>query len=111
MDLSSEDQEKFDEWAKHQRETNIKNMAESAAVMSIYPRSSEFDIDFALQLGAAILMGKPILIMVSPGQEIPGKLRQFADRVVEVSQDDIDTGGGSLRDAVMSFIAEKVVPE
>ena len=37
----------------------------------------------AIQLGIALLMGKPIIVIVPPGRELPEKLRRIADHVIE----------------------------
>jgi hypothetical protein len=86
--FEGKERDEFDEWAHHQREVTLKGMADSAVVLSIYER--EFSIDYALQVGAMILMDKPILVMTAPGMEIPPKLRQVADEIIEVHPDALD---------------------
>jgi len=43
---------------------------------------------FCLELGAAIMFDKPILLLVLPGVEIPLGLRTIANKIVEVADND-----------------------
>jgi hypothetical protein len=61
-------------------------MAESAYVMQLVPRGehSEGDVKFWVELGASIMMDKPILAVIEEGQKVPEKLRLIADRIVRL---------------------------
>lgn len=54
----------------------------SRLTVSLVPQGPA-DIKFAVELGLSIMLDKPIIAVVEPGQEIPGKLRAVADRIVE----------------------------
>lgn len=45
--------------------------------------SSEWDVKFAAELGAAIIMDKPILLVVPKGRTISEHFRRVADIVVD----------------------------
>ncbi|MCC7423798.1 MAG: hypothetical protein IT428_26330 [Planctomycetaceae bacterium] len=45
------------------------------------------DAKIAVELGAAILLDKPIIVAVVRGTEVPEKLRRLADSIVEVDPD------------------------
>lgn len=76
-------------WAADMRKRMIPKMRESANVMMIAPdMSTEFDIDFALQIGSCILLEKPLILLVDRTRTIPPKLRAIADRVIEVDLKD-----------------------
>jgi hypothetical protein len=78
----------FERWADDMRKRLIPKMASSAHVLMIAPdMSAEFDIQFALQIGAAILLEKPLILLVHPGRTVPPKLRAIADRIIEVDLD------------------------
>lgn len=102
--MTPEEQDAFEKWAQAQRETNIKGMAQSAFVFSLYPKDGEFDVDFALQLGAMLMLEKPVLMLIEPGQEIPAKVRAVADEILEVSTDDIDLGGATIAAKIKEFM-------
>jgi hypothetical protein len=75
-------------WADTMRARLIPKMRDSAHVLMIAPNmSAGFDIEFALQIGAAILLGKPLILLVDRGRNIPPKLRAIADRIIETDLD------------------------
>jgi hypothetical protein len=88
--LSPEDRSEWDRFVDHTREHTARGMAESAFVMSLAPKGKP-DIKFAVELGLAIMLGKPLLVVQMPGTEVPPKLRQVADLVVMA---DLDTEDG-----------------
>ena len=54
----------------------------------IAPRTDEkFDIEFALQIGSSILLGKPLILLLHSGRVVPPKLRAIADRIIETDLD------------------------
>ena len=78
----------FKRWADDMRKRLIPKMAESASVLMIAPNMSEkFDIEFALQIGASILLEKPLILLVHAGRTIPPKLLAIADKVIEADMD------------------------
>jgi hypothetical protein len=88
--LSSSERADWDAFVDHARENTVRGMADSAFVMSLVPEGKP-DIKFAVELGLAIMMGKPLLVVQMPGTEVPPKLRQVADLVVMA---DLDTEEG-----------------
>jgi len=72
----------FKEWAEHQRVNVMPMMQDSALVVSLVP-TGDADIKFAVELGLAIMLDKPLICVISPGQIIAGKLRMVADEIVE----------------------------
>jgi hypothetical protein len=80
----------FAEFVHAVRTDLVQKMGESAFMMSMMPRG-EVDVKFAVELGLAIMLDKPILAVVMPGALINDRMRRVADRVVEV---DIDTQAG-----------------
>ncbi len=63
---------------------------DSAMVMSLAP-GDEPDIKFAVELGFAIMLDKPLFVVQMPGRHIPARLRMVADVVVRA---DLDTEEG-----------------
>jgi hypothetical protein len=89
-EMSEDERREWDAFVHHFRTDTLAKMVESAFVASLVP-SGDFDVKFALETGAAIMLDKPIVAIVQPGGVIPRKLRLVADEVVEA---DIDTEAG-----------------
>lgn len=85
--LEADEQAEWERLVEHFRRDALEKMDESAFVASLVPKSDKFDVKFAMETGAAILLGKPILAIVMPGAELPGKLALVADEVVEADMD------------------------
>jgi hypothetical protein len=90
-ELTPEEREAWDEFVDHFRRTTLGGMQASAMVASFVPGRDEFDVRFATELGAAVLLDKPVLAVVMPGAPVPGKLRLVADVIVHA---DVDTEEG-----------------
>lgn len=99
--LSSDERADWDRLVDHFRRDAVEKIDSSAFVASLVPRG-DFDVKFALETGAAILLGKPILAIVGPGGELPGKLGLVTDEVVHA---DVDTEQGreAIADAIERF--------
>lgn len=87
--LSPEDREAWDEFVDNFRRDALLKMENSAFVASLVP--GEFDVKFAVELGAAIMLDKPIVAIAMPGARIPDTLRRIAAEVIET---DVDTEEG-----------------
>lgn len=108
MKKSPYDNKEFRRWADGMRKRLIPNMRDSASVLMIAPNMSEkFDIEFALQIGAAILLEKPLILLVDRTRTIPPKLRAIADRIIETDLDNVtmdsDAIQNQLRQAITDF--------
>jgi hypothetical protein len=99
-ELEGEDKEAWERFVAYQREHTMHAMMDSAFVMSIVPQ--EADIKFAVELGMAIMLNKPLFCVVHPDATIPDKLRRVADFIAFV---DIDTeeGRDSLARQIEAF--------
>jgi nucleoside 2-deoxyribosyltransferase len=94
--LSASERAEWDAWVTHVRENTVQQMAESAFVMSLVT-DDEPDIKFAVELGLAILLGKPIVVLALHGQPVPPRLREIADTVVEISDMDTEAGQAEMQ--------------
>jgi hypothetical protein len=81
----------WDTFVDHFRRDALEKIGGSAVFATIAPPSDEFDVQFACEIGAAVLLDKPILAIVPAGRTVSGKLRAIADEVVEA---DIDVEAG-----------------
>lgn len=88
--LTLEEREKWDVWVAEVRRTTLQTMDSSAMIMQLYTDKTA-DVKFALEVGYALLLDKPILAVVLPGALVPKKLGLVADLIVEA---DIETEEG-----------------
>ena len=65
----------------------LPGMKESAVVAQVVPDDPEGDVKFWVELGASIMLEKPIVAVVLAGRHCPEKLRRIADEIVEISED------------------------
>lgn len=82
----SQDPYESDEWAAFARQVKaglVPKMQDSTVVMSLVPEEGT-DVKFAVELGYAIMLDKPIIAMVLPGTKIPPKLLMVADDIIEI---------------------------
>lgn len=83
-----------DDWkiyAEHFKENVAPKMKESAYVMSLVPGTP--DVKFAVELGYAIMLDKPIIAVVAVGSTPPERLVRVADAILE---GDITTEEGRI---------------
>jgi hypothetical protein len=75
-----------DEEREFQRVVNeglVPKLKESATCVTILPPEGyELDAKFCVELGAMIMLDKPIIAVVTPGESVPPKLALVADHVV-----------------------------
>jgi hypothetical protein len=92
-------------WTRRVRKDLVPKLEGSGAVISLVPRSGDGDIKFWVELGAMIMMNKPIILVLEQGQEIPPKLRLVADEVVVIDDwDDVSADSGPIRDAILRVL-------
>lgn len=91
--LSPAEREVWDRWVDHTRRDTVEKIAGSAAVAVLHTGATpeEVDVQAAVELGAAIYLDKPIVILAPPGATVPSGLLRVATRVVYA---DPDTGAG-----------------
>jgi hypothetical protein len=84
------DTAEWHDFVRHFREDAVHKIAGSAMVASIAP-GDEFDVKIACEIGATLLLNKPLIILQLPGRPVPDALRKAAVEVVEC---DLDTRAG-----------------
>lgn len=70
------------DWIKHCAQEMIPKMADSAICVSLVTGNSAKDIKFCVELGAMIMMDKPVVVVATEGQTISKKLAAVADEIV-----------------------------
>jgi hypothetical protein len=86
------------EFVRHFREDAVKKIADSAIVISLIP-DKDFDVKFACELGAALMMNKPLLGIRHPGAVINERLLRAFDEVIEIDMD-TEAGQKAMREAL-----------
>lgn len=94
----SDDDKQWQSFVDHVRRDALVKMTDSAAVVSICP-AGEPDIKFAVELGLAIMLDKPLLIVVGSGRVVPEHLRRVADEIV-VADLDVEEGRQLVHEAL-----------
>lgn len=88
------EEEEFAEFVRHIRANTAKKIEKSSYVMSFVPTSDGVDVMCAVEMGLAIMMRKPLILITTARSDVPPKLRQIADAEVDMSDVDIDTEEG-----------------
>lgn len=86
----------FDAYAEHVRSEVVPMMKDSKIFISITPANpQELDVKFAMELGLAVMLDKPIIAILKPGTKIPEKLARVVEQFVEM--DSVDDQGFKYR--------------
>jgi hypothetical protein len=81
----------LDELALSVRDSLIPKLQASAAVVSIIPDDpAKIDIKIALEIGAGLLLDKPLFLAIPDGAVVPQRLVRAADRVMYFNSSDPD---------------------
>ena len=96
----------FREWAEEVERDLVPKIAGSAATVSLVPNGPT-DVKFAIELGMSIMLDKPIILILDPGQAIPAALRRVADEIVEVDWRKDPRAGNDAIQASLSRLEEK----
>ena len=79
----------FIEFAEDALENLVPSLQDSMVMVSFVP-TEVTDIKFAVELGVAIMLDKPLIIVVQNGTKVPSKILACADRILEVNRFDKD---------------------
>jgi len=71
------------DYSKTFREHTLPKILDSAIFLSIGVEEGQLDVKMATELGAALLMGKPMLLVCPRGRHIPEALRRAAAEVID----------------------------
>jgi len=80
-------------------------LAHSATTISLVP-DGEGDVKFWVELGASIMLDKPIIAVVIGDTPIPAKLNRIADEIIRLP-DGFDSGAGPAIAAAVRRVTEK----
>ena len=87
-------------WAKSAIDELLPMLRASAVSVALIPDEAGIaDIKLAVELGLSILLDKPIIIAVTPGQTIPEHLARVVDEIIELDPADPASTARRIRDA------------
>jgi hypothetical protein len=69
-------------WVRHVIDEMAPKLEDSAVSISLVPEDREGDVKFWVELGAAIMMNKPIIAVAFGDKPVPAKLALVADEIV-----------------------------
>lgn len=95
----------FQDFVDRVKRDLIPKIEGSSTFVSICPTNGEPDIKFAVELGLAIMMDKPIIAAIPPGTKVPEKLIRVADKIVELDLDD-PNGRQRMMEAIRELCEE-----
>ena len=93
----------WDRFESDMRRDLIPKMRDSAAVLVLSPDiSHKFDIGLALQIGASVLLEKPLVVVINQDWVIPPKLERMADRIIRADMS-TEQGRKEVHDQMAQF--------
>lgn len=69
-------------WIQHVLKEMAPTLEDSTFCLSLVPDDREGDVKFWVELGASIMLDKPLICVVFNDDPIPRKLRRVADEIV-----------------------------
>jgi hypothetical protein len=97
-------------WADYEksfRTVGLRQIMESAVTMMLYSGDgSDFDVKQATELGAMLLLDKPIILLGAKGAVLPSRLVKAADVVIADWGPDNHDAQARLTEAVLKLSAE-----
>jgi hypothetical protein len=95
------------DYSEHFRRDVLPRIMSSGATVSILSGDGAgFDTKQALELGAMLLLDKPLILVCTPGTSVPSRLARAADVVIEDwSPDNLDAQE-RIADAVRRLVEE-----
>ena len=85
------DSDEFREFAEGVLADTVPKIAGSAYVISIAPGKGQEDIKIAVEIGFALLLDKPLIVLAPEGRHVAERLLRAADHVIT---GDIETEAG-----------------
>jgi hypothetical protein len=73
-------------WARRVLSDMVPKLADSACTVTLMP-SGEPDVKLAVELGFSVLLDKPMIAIIQPGQQVPARMLRVVDEVVEGPMD------------------------
>lgn len=109
--LKSEAKELIDskEWLEKATASTVEGVGGSTAFINIFSKGSLEESQCLLQMGAAVLMDKPIFLMVTDDTEVPKHLVKIASVIERIDKND-PASMDRAKESIHKFL-KKVVDE
>jgi hypothetical protein len=79
----------WEDWSRRVRRELIPRLQNTRVMLNMVPENSlDADVKYAVELGLAIMLNKPIILLVQPGTRVPERLVRVADRIIEADMHD-----------------------
>lgn len=85
--MSKDERDAWEDWLRYQQGTVLPAMRDSKVILSIAPLGKP-DAKFCVETGMALMLDKPIILLVDRGAHVPPKLRLVADEIIEADIND-----------------------
>ena len=97
------------DYSEHFRSVVLPQLMSSGMFLSIGSERKDFDVKQATETGAALLLGKPLLLIVPRGRIMPAGLRRAADIIVD-DWDATDPNAQQRLSEAITAITQKTAP-
>lgn len=107
--MKSEADRQWDQFVARARADAVAKIHQSALTLCIAPPAGPDDVDIkqALELGASILLDKPIVIVAPAGRAVGSGLRRVATHVIDLEHDmDLEIGQRELNAKLVPVLDE-----
>ena len=107
MPKRDKDDRAWTDYSKAFREHGLPKIMSSSVTLSLYTGDgTDFDVKQATELGAMLLLDKPLILLSTPGSVIPSRLARAADYVIEDWGPDNHDAQLRLTEALLKFSRE-----
>ena len=96
-------------WVQHVIDEMLPKLRESVLAIHLVPDRDEIDVKFCVELGAAIMLDKPIVAVAFGDRPVPAKLQAIADEIVYLPDGVNPAGSKQLADALARLLG-RIVP-
>ena len=92
------------DYAESFRKQGLPKIMSSAVTLSIYSGDgTDFDVKQATELGAILLLDKPLILLTTPGATLPSRLAKAADVIIEDWSPENHEAQEQLTEAMLRF--------
>lgn len=104
-DLNDREREEWEAYVSHFRHSTLKDIAASDAYVAVLSHDGAGEVRFWTELGAGLMLDKPIFVVVMPDVKVSERLLRAADRVVEADPD-TEEGRDLIKAEMAKFFEE-----
>lgn len=97
------------EFLKSADQVLVPKMQSAGVMILLAPGDGAVDTKFAVELGLAVMLEKPIILMLIEGRDAPRKVKDLADEIVVVPVFTAATADAAVRRALARLEARGVV--